>query len=124
MKTTKLIMEIISIVLFALVSLQSCAAGMANSLQNNGETSGAAGLMLAFCMLIAGIIGICTRKNRTGGIAAGIFYLMGGLIGISNYGNGSFADLAIWSVLCFIFGGVFLLGSLRTENKAEPEKKE
>lgn len=124
MKTTKLIMGIISIVLFALVSLQSCAAGMANSLQNNGENSGTAGLMLAFCMLIAGIVGICTRENRTGGIVAGIFYLMGGLIGIGNYG--SFADLAIWSVLCFVFGGVFLLGSLKMkkENKAEPEKKE
>ena len=36
---------------------------------------------------------------------------MGGLLGIVNYG--SFSDLAIWSVLCFIFGAVFILGSLK-----------
>ena len=27
--------------------------------------------------------------------------------------DGSFSDLAIWSVLCFIFGAVFILGSLK-----------
>lgn len=111
MKTVKLILGIISMVLFGLISLQSCAAGVSNALAENGEVSGSAGLLLAFCMLIAGIIGVCTRKNKMGGIVAGVFYLLGGIIGIANYG--SYSDLAIWSVICFIFGGVFLLGSLR-----------
>lgn len=111
MKTIKLIFGIISIVLFGLISLQSCAAGVGNALADNGEVSGTAGLLLAFCMLIAGIVGVCTRKSKIGGIAAAVFYLLGGLIGIANYG--SYSDLAIWSVLCFIFGGVYLIGSLK-----------
>lgn len=57
------------------------------------------------------IVGVATRKSKGGGIVAGVFYLLGGLLGIVNYG--SFSDLAIWSVLCFIFGAVFILGSLK-----------
>ena len=103
MKTAKLVIGIISMVLFVLVAFQSCAAGLGNALADNGEVSGTSGMLLAFCMLIAGIKG--------GGIVAGVFYLLGGLLGIVNYG--SFSDLAIWSVLCFIFGAVFILGSLK-----------
>lgn len=118
MKTTKLIIGIVSIVLFVLVSMQSCAAGLGNSLSGNGEISGTAGLMLAFCMLIAGIVGICTRNgSKAGGIVAGVFYLLGGLIGIANYG--SYADLQIWSILCFIFGLVFIVGSLRAKKNVK-----
>lgn len=120
MKTTKLVLGIISIVLFFLVSFQSCAAGLGNALTDSGEVSGTAGILLAFCMLIAGIVGICTRKSKGGGIVAGIFYLLGGLLGITNYG--SFSDLAIWSVLCLVFGIVFILGSLRMK-KAEKSDK-
>lgn len=120
MKTTKLVLGIISIVLFFFVSFQSCAAGLGNALTNSGEASGTAGILLAFCMLIAGIVGICTRKSKGGGITAGIFYLIGGLLGITNYGH--FSDLAIWSVLCFIFGIVFILGSLKMKKseKSDP----
>ena len=70
------------------------------------EDQSAFDLLLAFCMLIAGIVGVATRKSKGGGIVAGVFYLLGGLLGIVNYG--SFSDLAIWSVLCFIFGAVFI----------------
>lgn len=84
---------------------------MLNALADNGEVSGTSGMLLAFCMLIAGIVGVATRKSKGGGIVAGVFYLLGGLLGIVNYG--SFSDLAIWSVLCFIFGAVFILGSLK-----------
>ena len=37
MKTWKLVSGIISIVLFFLVAFQSCAAGAANMLEENGE---------------------------------------------------------------------------------------
>ena len=113
MKNAKLVIGIISIVLFALIAFQSCAAGLGNTLAENGEVSGTAGLVLAFCMLIGGIVGIVTRTSKGGGIAAGVFYLIGGLLGIANYA--SFADLAIWSVLSFIFAAVFILGSLKMQ---------
>ena len=37
MKTWKLVSGILSIVLFVLVTFQSCAAGLSNALQENGE---------------------------------------------------------------------------------------
>ena len=104
MKTSRLVIGIVSIVLFLLVGMQSCAAGMGNALQDNGEVSGTAG------MLVAGIVGIATRKGGKGPIVAGCFYLVGGLLGFAN--AGSYSDLKIWSVLCFIFAVVFILGSL------------
>ena len=42
MKTWKLVSGILSIILFVIVTFQSCAAGVANSLEANGETSGSA----------------------------------------------------------------------------------
>lgn len=110
MKTSRLVIGIVSIVLFLLVGMQSCAAGMGNALQDNGEVSGTAGLLLAICMLVAGIVGIATRKGGKGPIVAGCFYLVGGLLGFAN--AGSYSDLKIWSALCFIFAVVFILGSL------------
>lgn len=117
MKTTKLIIGIISIVLFLVVIFQSCAAGIGNALEGNGETSGGSGVFLAICMLIAGIVGIATRTKTAGGIVSGVFYAIGGIIGISNYG--SYSDLAVWSVLCFIFAVVFILGSIFTKKEKQ-----
>ena len=51
MKTWKLVSGILSIILFVIVTFQSCAAGVANSLEANGETSGAAGVFEAILML-------------------------------------------------------------------------
>ena len=42
MKNGKLVIGIISIVLFVLVGMQSCAAGLSNALSSNGEVSGTA----------------------------------------------------------------------------------
>lgn len=76
MKTSKLVVGIISIVLCFLVGLQSCAAGLGNALENNGEIGGTAGLILAISLLI-GLL--CA---------------------------GSYSDLNIWSVVSLIFGGI------------------
>ena len=125
MKTTKLIIGIISIVLFMVIAVQSCAAGIGNALSENGESSGSAGFFVALCMLIAGIVGICTRKSVGGGYVSGVFYAIGGLIGITNYG--SYSDLMIWSILSFVFAVVFILGSILTKKKLaskEAENKE
>lgn len=115
MKTARLIIGIISCVLFILISFQSCAAGLGNALEENGESSGTAGFILALCMLIAGIVGICCRKLKAGTIVAGCFYAFGGLIGIANVG--SFADLMIWSVLSFIFAAVFIITGIMQKQK-------
>ena len=113
MKTAKLAIGIISIVLFLIIVFQSCAVGIGNALSENGESSGSAGFFVALCMLVGGIVGICTRKGVKGGYVSGAFYAIGGLIGIANYG--SYSDLLIWSILSFIFAGVFIAGSIMTK---------
>lgn len=121
MKTAKLIIGIISIVLFMVVAFQSCAAGLGNALEGNDESSGSAGFFVAICMLIAGIVGICTRKGIVGGFVCGGFYALGGIIGITNYG--SYADLQIWSILCFVFAVVFIAGSVMTKRRSVSNKQ-
>lgn len=113
MKTAKLIIGIVSMVLFLVIAFQSCAAGIGNALEENGETSGSAGFFVAIIMLIAGIVGVCTRKSVGGGFVAAVFYAIAGLIGITNYG--SFGDLMIWSVVSLIFAAVFVIGSIMTK---------
>lgn len=117
MKTGKLVIGIISMVLCAVVTLQSCAAGLVNTVEENGEISGSAGFLLAVCMLIAGIIAVATRNGKKGGYVAGGFYLFGGLIGFAFSGS-VYSDLPIWAGLCIIFGIICIIGSWRM-NKAE-----
>ena len=116
MKTLKLVISIISMVLFLLIALQSCAAGVGNALAENGESSGSAGILLAFAMLIAGIIGVAAGKGKGGSIAAAIIYVLGGIIGIANVG--SYSDLKIWSILSFVFAIIFIISIFVTKKPA------
>ena len=102
MKMWKLVSGILSIVLFAVVSFQSCAAGVANTLAENGEISGSAGILVAILMLTGGIVSISTRKSlgKGGDIALVILFGLAALVGFTNYG--SYSDLAIWSGWCAI----------------------
>ena len=111
MKTAKMILGNVSMVLFLIIIFQSCAAGISNTLSDNGEVSGSAGTILAFCMLIAGIVGVAGKNSKGASITAGCFYLIGGLLGIANVG--SFADLMIWSVLSLIFAAVFIIAGIK-----------
>ena len=67
MKTWKLVSGILSIVLCLFVLLQSCAAGTVNALEESGEVSGSAGLIVSIMMLAGGIVSIVTRKGTKGG---------------------------------------------------------
>lgn len=126
MRIAKMVIGIISIVLSLVVILQSCVAGLGNALEDNGEVSGSAGAILAVCLLIAGIVGVAAKSHPGAGYVSGAFYAFGGLIGICNYG--SYSDLAVWSVICFIFAAVFIIGSpfqKKTMKKSQaPKEKE
>lgn len=102
--TGKLIIGIISMVLFIIIAFQSCAAGLGNALEDNGSTSGSSGFFCALLMLIAGIITVATRnsKGKGGTITAAAMYFLGGLLALSE--TGDFADLAIWGALSVAFG--------------------
>lgn len=115
MSTFRLASGIITIILSVLVTFQSCAVGVANSLQENEEISGSAGALLAICYLVAGIVGIVTRKSTraNGAFTSAGFYIVGGLVGFAN--AGSYKDLIIWSALSIIFGILFVIAGIRTK---------
>jgi len=108
MKTTKLVIGIFSMVFFFFIVLQSCATGVANAFSGNSDDlSGIAGIFLALFMLVAGIIGVATRKENKGGYFAAAFYMLAAIIGFSSLGT--FADLVIWSSLSLIFAIIFII---------------
>lgn len=113
--TGRLTIGILSILLFAFVSFQSCAAGISNALEENGATSGSDGLFVSICFLIAGIIGICTRNSasKIGAFITTAFYWIGAFMTI---GTGkTYGDLPVWGTLSFIFGIVFLISAIKTK---------
>lgn len=117
MKTWRLVSGILSICLFAFVSLQSCAAGVANTLSANGEVSGSAGALVSIMLLAGGIVSIATRKGSKGGnIALIVLFGLGAFFGFSL--AGSFADLYIWSGWCLLCA-VLAIVSLIKGNKNE-----
>lgn len=109
--TGKLIIGIISIVLFLLITLQSCAAGIGSTLTNGDIGVSSQGFCCALFMLIAGIITVITRNssNMSSSIVALIFYFLGAILTI---GTGEqYPDLPIWGCVSFAFG-LFNLGSI------------
>ena len=64
MRVWKLVSGILSIILFAVVMFQSCAAGVVNALEDNGGISGSVGVIVGILMLAGGIVSIATR-NKT-----------------------------------------------------------
>jgi uncharacterized membrane protein HdeD (DUF308 family) len=83
MKTWKLVSGILSIILFILVAFQSCAAGMVNTLEDNGGSSGSVGLFVAILLLTGGIVSVATRKSigKGGNIALVIIFGLAALTG-------------------------------------------
>lgn len=100
--TWKLVSGILSMVLFLLVSFQSCAAGLGNAIMNNGESSGSGGIILAVLMLTGGIVSVATRKSsgNGGNIALIVLFGLASLIGFAT--AGSYTDLNVWAFWCLI----------------------
>ena len=71
-------------------------------MEDSGEVSGSAGILVAVLMLAGGIVSIATRasEKRGGNIALLVLFGLAALLGFSNYG--SYSDLAIWSGWCLI----------------------
>lgn len=108
MKTTKLVVGIIMIILAVFIVFQSMVAGLGNAMSNNGEVSGSAGIIMAIIYLIAGIVYLATKKQKklTADIINAIILALGWLLSIAN--AGSYSDLMIWGWLALIIGLVFL----------------
>ena len=120
MKTWKLVSGIISIVLFLLVTFQSCAAGMANALEDKGGTSGSVGIIVAFLMLAGGIVSIATRKSvgKGSNIALIVLFGLAALVGFTGFGN--YSDLAIWSGWCLICAILAVVAMVKAKKASTP----
>lgn len=123
MKTTKLVIGILSIVLSVFVLFQGCTANVADALSESSTPVGMFGVFIAIILLIAGIVAIATRRSKAGGIITGVFYLLGGLIGRAGAGT-YYHDLEVWSALCFIFAAIFIIGSLLFMRKPKDNRSE
>jgi len=109
MKTLKLVLGILCIIFSVIITFQSLLAGLSNALQENGEVSGSAGIILSIAMLASGIVMLATRKSegKGGAIASGIMLLLAGLLGLLL--AGSYGDLNIWSGFAIIVAAVNLI---------------
>ena len=95
MKTTKLILGILSGVFFVVIALQSCVTSVGDALADNGGTGGIGGIMLSFCLL-------------------GAFF---GFI------TGGYADLQLWSGLCAAFGVFFIISAIVMKKQSKAAGK-
>lgn len=121
MKTWKLVSGILSVIMFALVGFQSCAAGISNTLEANGEMGGSAGVIVSIMLLAGGIVSIVTRKGSKGGnIALIILFGLGGLFGFAL--AGSYADLNIWAGWCLICAALAVVSLVTSKNKRKNVK--
>lgn len=103
MKTTKLVMGIIMIVLSVFIFFQSSIAGLGNALSQNGESSGSAGVFVALLYLASGIVYLATKsKEGLGGDIASLVMLV--VAWLFSFAAGSYADLTIWGWFAFIIG--------------------
>ena len=108
MPVAKLCLGIISIIISLLISLQACTLLVSNALVENGRTNASSGILLAFFLLIAGIIAIAARRSRGGAVAATILYGMAGCVGAVTSLDG-YQDIAIWTALCAILWLIFFI---------------
>ena len=115
--TAKLVIGIISMVLFVLVAFQSCAAGLGNAMSNNGESSGTFGFLVAFNLLVTGIIAVAARKStkKTPWIICTVLlwlnYFYAKMFG------GSYSDLVVWGFISYAFGVFYLFSTMRTKKE-------
>ena len=114
MKTARLCIGIISMVLFLVITLQSCAVGIGEAITGEGTDGSSSGAAVAWLLLIGGIIGVCTRKGVIGAYVTAAFYALAGLLGVTA-NTSIYGDLVIWGVLSLIFAAIFVLGGILTK---------
>ena len=122
MKAWKIVSGILSIVFFFIVMVQSCAMGVANTIEASGEVSGSAGVIVGIMMLAGGIVSIASSNGSKGGnIAIIVLESIAALVGYTL--SGSYGDLPIWATWCVICGVLAVVslarGPKKTNNSEE-----
>lgn len=116
MKTWKLVSGILSIIIFVIVSFQSCAAGVVNSVEGNGGNSGSVGFICGALILSGGIVSIVSHKSvkKGGNIAIIILFGLCAIMGFTGYDN--YKDLVVWSIWAAV-NAVLAIIALMKNNK-------
>ncbi|WP_191988680.1 hypothetical protein [Companilactobacillus zhongbaensis] len=120
MKTTKLVIGILMILLSIFIVIQSMAAGLSNAIESNNSTSGSGGIIMAFAYLVSGIVYLATKsKIHLGGdIANAIILVLFGLVALTT-ADRSFGDLSVWIWLGMVIGLGFLIWHILQNKKLE-----
>lgn len=120
--TGRLVFGILAIILFALIALQSCAAGVSNALEESDSFSGSSGLFLSVFMLAGGITGVATRKSekRSGPLAAGILFVIGALLGATSWGS-DYEDLKVWTVVSLLFATFYIVCAIKSKSRTSAD---
>lgn len=103
MRVWKLVSGILSIIFSLIVSLQSCAVGLYNALDNSNDAGGAFGIILGVLMLTGGIVSIAVRNNKGigGNIAVLILFGIAAFSGLTPSLTGTiYSDLIVWTCWC------------------------
>lgn len=112
MKTTKLVVGIVEIVLAVFIALQSMATGLVNTMSDNNSVSGSMGIIVALAYLITGIVYLASKKSKS--IVADsinmLILLLAGMFAFID--TGIYADLQIWAWLAIIIGVGFFIWHL------------
>lgn len=119
MKTWKLIAGILSMVIFLVVEVQSCAAGAVNALEDNGGTSGSVGFLCGILILAGGIVSVVVRNSekKGGNIALIVIFGLAAVMGFAGYGN--YSDLIIWSIWALINVILAIVAIIKNKKSSE-----
>lgn len=103
MKTWKLVSGILSIILSIFVFFQSMLAGLANSIEANGEVGGTGGVLVAILLLAGGITSIAVRNSEknSGNVAIIVLFCFATFFGYTMAGS-TYTDLYVWASWCLI----------------------
>lgn len=123
MKTLKLVLGILAIVLAAFVLFQSCAATTADVFAAGDGVAGASGTIVAAGLLASGIVMIAAR-NAEGKIADIICAALLVLVAIVGFtGAGFYTDLIVWSVVCLILAVICIISACMHKKPAATENQ-
>lgn len=118
MKTWKLVSGILSIILAAVVFLETFLVSVVGfaaqqgqfdliTTQNEFAVSTLGGVIVGIFLLSAGIVSIVTRnKGKSGEIASLILYGLPTIIGFFT-ANRAFKDLFVWAAWCLVFAALY-----------------
>jgi len=107
MRIWRILSGVLSIILFLVILVQSFAAGVANTLVANGESSGSVGVICAILMLVGGIVSLVLNNSKSKGGDIALIVIYGIFAVLAFFGHGSiYKDLivwGIWAVICIVF---------------------